>query len=545
MTTTAKNVTARLLRRHRLLDAARGLVGGVEPVETTESSKSSPKKGAIKTFSLSKNHIGNLSSSSGPPTPKDFHSTLCHMIRNAQDRVCLASLYIGVGASPSHERELELLDALSSVRPEVQVQVLLDRNRALRKVPLAGGTKTCSAQAVSQAIQFKENHELYLLQVLPSPLKSILPNPLDEVAGVFHIKAYIIDDSLILSGANLSEEYFSDRQDRYIMIAEGGAGLVDFYAQLLDLLARHGQHYDDTSCSSPRRQTTTSTTKQQLAQQLTDLFVDPNPIAAASLLQDNTVVGVAIPTFQPPPGFFDRTTSSSPAFLSDVEVTHALLDAGSSIDDHHHHEHARVQLSSAYLNPTDCLLERLAKYTHGVDLLSAGRISHGFRPKPKAGNKGKDWIPQVFDHLARDACLRLPSHAQLWHWEREGWTFHSKGLWLSSSIGSQHEHDNDRVDHVDKNGSYRLDAAMIGSGNFGARSFRRDMESNCVFVFPDNSNSKNNNNNNVLSESLQSEWKAKQDSSRPVSAKELVETCTSNPLPRHIQVLFPYIKSFF
>jgi CDP-diacylglycerol--glycerol-3-phosphate 3-phosphatidyltransferase len=541
MTTTAKNVTGRLLRRHRLLDAARGLVG----VETESKSKSSPKKGAIKTFSLSKNHVGNLSSSSGPPTPKDFHSHLCHMIRNAQDRVCLASLYIGPGASPSHERELELLDALSSVRPEVQVKVLLDRNRALRKVPLPDGTKTSSAHAVSQAIQFKKQHELYLLQVLPSPLKSILPNPLDEVAGVFHIKAYIVDDTLILSGANLSEEYFSDRQDRYIMIEEGGGGLVDFYAQLLNLLCAHGQNYNHDSSSSPQRQPSTSTTKQEFAQQLTDLFVDPNAIAAESLLQDtinhkdkDTVVAIAIPTFQPPEGFFDRSTSS-PAFLSDVEVTHALLDAGSRHDD----EHARVQLSSAYLNPTDCLLERLATYPH-VDLLSAGRISHGFRPKPKAGNKGKEWIPTVFDHLARDACQQLPN-AQLWHWEKEGWSFHSKGLWLTSS-----NHDNDDVD----DGSSRLDAAMIGSGNFGVRSFRRDMESNCVFIFPEDnnnnsssssSNNENNNNNNVLSESLQSEWKTKLASSRPVSAKELADTCTSNPLPRHIQVLYPYIQSFF
>ena len=536
-TTTAKNVTKnvteRLLRRHRLLDAARGLVGVERESESKPKSKSSPQKGAIKTFSLSKNHVGSLSSSSGPPTPKDFHSNLCHMIRNAQDRVCLASLYIGPGASPSHERELELLDALSSVRPEVQVKVLLDRNRALRKVPLADKTKTSSAQAVSQALQFKKQHELYLLQVLPSPLKSILPNPLDEVAGVFHIKAYIIDDNLILSGANLSEEYFSDRQDRYIRIAEGGGGLVDFYAQLLDLLCAHGQNYNHDS-SPPQRQPSTSTTKQELAQQLTDLFVDPNPLSAESLLQDtsshkdkDTVMGVAIPTFQPPEGFFDETTPY-PAFLSDVEVTHALLDAGNNHDD----EHARVQLSSAYLNPTDCLLERLAKYPH-VDLLSAGRISHGFRPKPKAGNKGKEWIPTVFDHLARDACQQLPN-AQLWHWEREGWTFHSKGLWLSSS-----DQDNDNVG----DDSSRLDAAMIGSGNFGARSFRRDMESNCVFIFPENN--KNNNNNNLLSESLQSEWKAKQASSRPVSAEELADTCTSNPLPRHIQVLYPYIKSFF
>jgi CDP-diacylglycerol--glycerol-3-phosphate 3-phosphatidyltransferase len=35
------------------------------------------------------------------------------------------------------------------------------------------------------------------------------------------IQAYVIDDCLILSGANLSEEYFTDRQDRYMEFTNG------------------------------------------------------------------------------------------------------------------------------------------------------------------------------------------------------------------------------------------------------------------------------------------------------------------------------------
>ena len=41
----------------------------------------------------------------------------------------------------------------------------------------------------------------------------------------------MIDDELILSGANLSQEYFTDRQDRYLHIKGGGGGLVDFYSR--------------------------------------------------------------------------------------------------------------------------------------------------------------------------------------------------------------------------------------------------------------------------------------------------------------------------
>jgi CDP-diacylglycerol--glycerol-3-phosphate 3-phosphatidyltransferase len=35
--------------------------------------------------------------------------------------------------------------------------------------------------------------------------------PLREIFGVHHVKAYVFDDTTILSGANLSEDYFTDR----------------------------------------------------------------------------------------------------------------------------------------------------------------------------------------------------------------------------------------------------------------------------------------------------------------------------------------------
>jgi phosphatidylserine/phosphatidylglycerophosphate/cardiolipin synthase-like enzyme len=34
--------------------------------------------------------------------------------------------------------------------------------------------------------------------------------------GVCHVKACVFDDTLIMTGANLSDEYFRDRQDRYL-----------------------------------------------------------------------------------------------------------------------------------------------------------------------------------------------------------------------------------------------------------------------------------------------------------------------------------------
>jgi len=41
---------------------------------------------------------------------------------------------------------------------------------------------------------------------------------ISEVFGVQHIKLYIFDNDVIISGANLSENYFLDRCDRYYLI---------------------------------------------------------------------------------------------------------------------------------------------------------------------------------------------------------------------------------------------------------------------------------------------------------------------------------------
>jgi hypothetical protein len=45
----------------------------------------------------------------------------------------------------------------------------------------------------------------------------LLPPRFVEGVSVFHVKAYAFDDSVLLSGANLSADYFTNRADRYVL----------------------------------------------------------------------------------------------------------------------------------------------------------------------------------------------------------------------------------------------------------------------------------------------------------------------------------------
>lgn len=89
-------------------------------------------------------------------------------------------------------------------------------------------------------------------------LKRLLPQRWNEVIGVQHVKCYIVDHVLCISGyalvlgflysdthlppcsANLSEQYFTARQDRYMWLHS--AALVAFYQQLIDTIGECSYH---------------------------------------------------------------------------------------------------------------------------------------------------------------------------------------------------------------------------------------------------------------------------------------------------------------
>ena len=64
----------------------------------------------------------------------------------------------------------------------------------------------------------------------------------NELLHTFHLKAYAFDDTVIMSGANLSNDYFTDRQDRYWVFR--CRALADFYHELVDALRAASHPHD-------------------------------------------------------------------------------------------------------------------------------------------------------------------------------------------------------------------------------------------------------------------------------------------------------------
>lgn len=567
--------TLLLAAQKRLLNAARGLL----LARTGGSSKR-----VMRCFPLKERHV-----LSPPPTPAAFHEALCRKIRACRRRVQLASLYIGPAACPAAAaKEQELLDALAST-PAQSVQILLDQSRALRPVPVVRSSNDAASSSTDQPQQQhqeqqssanitsaeachrvlerrRKNHSrrkhgknrldnennddgIYLLSVLPAYQQMMLKNPLNEVAGVFHLKCYIMDNDMVITGANLSEEYFVDRIDRYLWISsstnrdddgehdDDNHPLVECYAELVQALCRHAKPYKEHSRNSVPR-----TTRQELLESLTEILTVEAAEASADIRMDDNneedIVSYAVPTLQAPHSFFGSDNNGH--IPNDTDLTSSLIE--------HAAPGQEIRIASAYLNPTDQLRRSIKKTLTSTDaassrvhFLTAGLASHGFKPKHKPGNKGRTWIPAVYDTLSRRR--RVADRSSVWYYVRPGWTFHCKGLWLTTPTPiaaadtATSTTDESKTEYSPvMPASSTVSAVIAGSGNFGYRSAVCDLESNVILVFAATPKDKS---HSQLQKKFRDEWNDLCRYAKAASKEDRL------PLPWPLRVLLPIIRYFF
>lgn len=59
-----------------------------------------------------------------------------------------------------------------------------------------------------------------------------------------HIKAHVFDSNVLITGANLSEDYFTDRQDRCFVI-QNCEPLANYFEDLISILTDVSYNLDD------------------------------------------------------------------------------------------------------------------------------------------------------------------------------------------------------------------------------------------------------------------------------------------------------------
>ncbi|KAJ4444394.1 hypothetical protein ANN_06186 [Periplaneta americana] len=127
--------------------------------------------------------------------PNIFYKTVVERCRTAKRRITLASLYLGTG-----HLEEQLVAAISenlrASGDQLKVKVLLDHTRGSRGEPNSRRMLLPLLNKYKDLCQVS----LYHTPVLRGLLHRLMPERYNEVLGLQHMKVYLFDDSLLISG---------------------------------------------------------------------------------------------------------------------------------------------------------------------------------------------------------------------------------------------------------------------------------------------------------------------------------------------------------
>nr|CAG4635554.1 EOG090X08SX [Artemia franciscana] len=374
-------------------------------------------------------------------SPKEFYETLLAKSKNAKRRITIASLYLGTGQM---ERTL-----VESIRSNI-----IQHGESLRVKILLDATRGSRGKVNSRKILlplFLENKRRSKVSLYHTPsLRGILhwsmPERWNEVIGLQHMKVYLFDNSVIISGANLSEDYFTNRQDRYVLL-EDCEELADFYDDLVEIVSTFSFQLDSDDQTAFLSKQSRKEKILKFPSKGRDLFAIY--IEIISSLSEPTVSDTWI---------FPLVQMSTFSINQDSRFTTRLFESVP--------RDSKVKLASGYFNLTEEYIDTIIdRSPASFEILTAHPEANGFlRASGPAGG-----IPAAYTHIASKFLEKVAGKAQdfrikLREFRRQGWTFHTKGLW------------------VFRPGNTLPFLTLVGSPNFGYRSVYRDLESQIAVI---------------------------------------------------------------
>ncbi|ANZ74227.1 BA75_01613T0 [Komagataella pastoris] len=399
--------------------------------------------------------------------PQDFYTTLLDRIDNAKERIFLTSLYLG-------KDQTELLNKLTSSldrNKDLKLYILMDYLRCTRDSP-----KTSTASVLSKLTEKYGSRVDVRLYHTPNTNKfwsMVLPSRFNEgLLGLQHMKFYGFDDDLIISGANLSQEYFQDRQDRYYHF-RGCHNLCDYYFNLQSTVSRisykilpdiYKKFPKDYIVNWP---STNATCEPYIN---SERFVKDASLLLTNILttrtedvNENPTDTVVYPISQLTPILSKEklNTEKSTIFqlLSYINTNSLkwVLTTG--------YFNMYPPFMKKFLTPTAYPKEDMGKVICASPQANSFYKSKGFSKH----------VPEAYLHLVRKFIRRLTDsglHKQIgvYEWQNgvvhtpNGWSYHAKGLWI-----------------YDKE-TQLPNITVVGSTNYTKRSYSLDLENNLVLV---------------------------------------------------------------
>jgi CDP-diacylglycerol--glycerol-3-phosphate 3-phosphatidyltransferase len=403
-------------------------------------------------------------------TPDEFYETLKARIRHAKRRIFLSTLYIG-----KTEEEL-ILTIRESMRasPSVRLHILTDKLRGTRESP----NPSCASLLAPLVAEFGEKRveiRMYHTPNLTGIKKQLVPRRINEGWGLQHMKLYGVDDETILTGANLSNDYFTNRQDRYHLFSS--KDVTDYFFKIQQAVSSFSFLIKPSDAPAGYKAT------------WPEMNSAPNPLHDPKSFVAHTTKAIhTLIAPPPPPSPASRGGTSAPkntrVYL--LTQTSQLLepDTSTELPAMTHilrtlalptYKDSSWVFTAGYFNPAPALTNLLlGTASSKATVITAHPAANGFYKS--AGVSGM--LPDAYTHLARrflqgvhragrDAVVTLKEWRRGTVNQPDGWTYHAKGLWVTMP------------------GDSDPSITLIGSSNYTKRSYSLDLEAGALVVTRD------------------------------------------------------------
>jgi CDP-diacylglycerol--glycerol-3-phosphate 3-phosphatidyltransferase len=415
--------------------------------------------------------------------PIKFYELLCDKINDAQERIFLSSLYIG-------KNQNELIDLINDQlykKPNLKVDILLDCLRSTRDLP-NHSTATLILPLVEKYGKHRVNVRLYHTPHLYGYKDLLTPRRLNEIYGLQHMKIYGVDNEVILSGANLSQDYFTNRQDRYYLFKS--KDLANYYHRVQNAVSslsyqmtpsknRKDGFYLDWPTSNKSSQPhlnierfisdSTRVLVPVLKSKIKDEVNEPfdekdNGMTIEKDNKDPVTIVYPISSFTPllKP---DQSTE-----LQSILRMLTILDNKAS----------KFTITAGYFNVHPLIRSKILNSQSKGQIITASPESNSFYK-----SKGISYyLPDAYvyncqlflQELEKKSKLggNVKDRIKMLEWQNgivntpNGWSYHAKGIWITLP------------------NEEKPCMSIIGSSNYTKRSYGLDLETNALIITKDN-----------------------------------------------------------
>ncbi|PXY91690.1 CDP-diacylglycerol--serine O-phosphatidyltransferase [Gilliamella apis] len=358
--------------------------------------------------------------------PKSYRVALLEQIKKAQHRIYIVALYL-----EQDEAGREILNALYQAKtqqPNLDIKIFVDWHRAQRGRIGEDKTKTNARYYYD----LKQQHPSIDIPYYGVPVNR------REVLGVLHLKGFIIDDTVIYSGASINNVYLHKldkyRYDRYHFITN--KVLADTMVNYVNdnFLPLDGVQRLDVSEHKTRKQIKSEI--KQLRQHLMDANYQYTGNCDNHTLSIAPIVGLG------------RNNQLN-------KIIHHLINTTEQ----------KVTFCTPYFNLPNILVRdiiRLLRKGKQVEIIIGDKVANDFYiPEDKPFNISGG-LPYLYEINLRNFVERLQNYIDKQQltirlWKDEDQTYHLKGIWVDDEW------------------------MMITGNNLNPRAWRLDLE-NAILV---------------------------------------------------------------